>query len=427
MDRVFVETVGGDLTIKVEDNTDDGLGIYREDVEFKDQSLDDAEYMFADIGNLIALKIRPYQEEFRFFVYNEKIQQVRRVDALEQSGVLLPEGHGLIFANGYYLQTGEMKVFENEGIGAQFERRIVSPNGEDYLYVFYNRDKGAYVLLLYNVIAQEVETPIHCNGFTLFENGELCYFKSEHEPTKHHSIQIWQTPFIKGDILPSQHQDNYLYKVGNKDIVKAMSECYEILTLIKQEDTYEDLYVDIEKKCVTTIDSYYWLDKQEAFDIATPLKQIKTSATSAIDEYEKKVSLREAAAAQVKSVASKAIRLFKDIAYESFDNIADFVGSLSSIRSLKGEMISLKDLRYADLDTIIELQKEADGHTDRLSNACISFLLEENALEPYQAKIKEQQELLASAGTARNTEEVEEATNQIGIELQLLIEVGKQS
>ena len=30
-DEVFVETVGGDLTVKVEDNTEDGLGIYRED------------------------------------------------------------------------------------------------------------------------------------------------------------------------------------------------------------------------------------------------------------------------------------------------------------------------------------------------------------------------------------------------------------
>ena len=56
LDRVFVETVGGDLTIKVEDNTDDGLGIYREDVEHRDQTLDDAEYLFADLGNLIVLK-----------------------------------------------------------------------------------------------------------------------------------------------------------------------------------------------------------------------------------------------------------------------------------------------------------------------------------------------------------------------------------
>ena len=34
LDEVFVETVGGDLTIKVEDNTEDGRGpLYREPVE----------------------------------------------------------------------------------------------------------------------------------------------------------------------------------------------------------------------------------------------------------------------------------------------------------------------------------------------------------------------------------------------------------
>ena len=36
VDKVFVEAVGGDLTIKVEDNTDDGSGIYEEPVEHKD-------------------------------------------------------------------------------------------------------------------------------------------------------------------------------------------------------------------------------------------------------------------------------------------------------------------------------------------------------------------------------------------------------
>jgi hypothetical protein len=90
LDRLFVETVSGDLTIKIEDNTDDGLGIYSEEVEFKDQTLDDAEYFFADLGNLIVLKIKPYQEEARHFVYNEKIQQVQRIDTLADSGICCP-------------------------------------------------------------------------------------------------------------------------------------------------------------------------------------------------------------------------------------------------------------------------------------------------------------------------------------------------
>src|SRR5690606_16872729 len=63
LDTVFVETLGGDLTIKVENNTEDGLGIYREPVLDKSQSLDDAQIEYARLGSLILLKVLPYREE----------------------------------------------------------------------------------------------------------------------------------------------------------------------------------------------------------------------------------------------------------------------------------------------------------------------------------------------------------------------------
>ena len=67
-DIIFVECVGGDLTIKIEDNTDSGSGILSEEVEFKDQTLDDAEIFYAKIDQIILLKIRPFQERnFRYF------------------------------------------------------------------------------------------------------------------------------------------------------------------------------------------------------------------------------------------------------------------------------------------------------------------------------------------------------------------------
>ena len=50
LDTVFVETVGGDLTVKVENNTETGLGIYSEPVEDANQSLDDAEIAYARLG-----------------------------------------------------------------------------------------------------------------------------------------------------------------------------------------------------------------------------------------------------------------------------------------------------------------------------------------------------------------------------------------
>ncbi|MFT5601656.1 MAG: hypothetical protein ACI9N1_001903, partial [Flavobacteriales bacterium] len=105
-DIVFVETIGGELTIKIEDNTETGHGIYAEHVEQPDQTLDDADVSYARVGNLIFLKIKPYKEEnFRYIIYNHKIQKAIRIDAIENSCVLLPDDHGVIFPKGYYLQT----------------------------------------------------------------------------------------------------------------------------------------------------------------------------------------------------------------------------------------------------------------------------------------------------------------------------------
>ena len=106
-DRVFVECINGDLTIKVEDNTESGEGIYSEPVDYRDQTLDDAEIHYAICGNLILLKVRPFQEKKdRYFVFNDKIHTVHRLDGIRQACVMLPEDQGIIFSNGYYLQTG---------------------------------------------------------------------------------------------------------------------------------------------------------------------------------------------------------------------------------------------------------------------------------------------------------------------------------
>ncbi|MEM9987268.1 MAG: DNA repair ATPase, partial [Bacteroidota bacterium] len=188
LDRVFVETIGGDLTVKVEDNTDDGRGIYSEPVDHADQTLDDAEYYYADLGNLILLRIRPYQErDFRYLIFNEKMQEALRVDALSESCIRLPDDQGIIFANGYYLQTGEYKLFEQVPVGLKFERKLPSSNGEDFLFVFHNDEAGLYVLLPYNLVKMQVETPIICGGFTIFPDGELCYFRQEDQPGRHHA------------------------------------------------------------------------------------------------------------------------------------------------------------------------------------------------------------------------------------------------
>jgi hypothetical protein len=67
-DRVFVECVGGDLTIKIEDNTATGGGVYSERVEDRHQKVDDAEIGYAVLEPLVLLKVRPYKETISFSI-----------------------------------------------------------------------------------------------------------------------------------------------------------------------------------------------------------------------------------------------------------------------------------------------------------------------------------------------------------------------
>ena len=424
MDRVYVETIGGDLTIKVEDNTNDGKGIYAEDVKQKDQKLEDSEVYYADLGNLILLKMKPYLEEFRYFVFNEKLQTVQKIDTLAYSGILLPSGQGLIFPNGYYLQTGDYKLFDKTAIGNyQFERRVQSPNGEDHLYIFHDPAKGTYILLSYNVIEQTVATPINCHGYSLFENGELSYFRAEENATKHHVIQIWQTPYIKGDFIPSKHTGNFLYKVGNKDIVRAMAECFELLSLLGKDDTYSDLYYDLNKKAGDIIDSYYWISDDKAFGLTEPLAEIRKAANSAIDEFEKVQSIKKTTRETIRGTQQKANELFKLIGQSTFNRIDVFIETLSNLRILRGEIISLRDLRYTDIALIEEMENKAAESMQQLSNDCVGFLLRDDALVPYEEKVAEADKDIAAIETAKQGKLLDERLDNIGKQLELMIEI----
>lgn len=423
LDKVFVETVGGTLTIKIEDNTATGKGIYDEEVAFPDQTLDDANYKFADLGNLIALQIKPFQEAPRFFVYNHKLQDVKKIDSLSTSAILLPDQHGIIFSDGYYLQTGEYKIFENSLQNLLFQERIASQNGEDFLYVFYEQVTGQHVLMSYNLITHEVMTPIICNGFTILENGELCYFRAEDEPTKNHLVQIWQTPFVKTDRTPSANKDNYIYKLGNRDIVKAMADGQSIITLLNKGDNYEGLYSDLTRMSQNILDTYYWITSKETFELHIPLTEIKKTANAAIDEFEKVVQLRINAEKITREINEKAERLFIDIKSSPLDNIDVFVADLSRLRALRGEVIGLREIRYVDHDFINSLEAQIAEQTEHISQNCVHFLLDEKALDPYQQRVKAKQDDLLKIATVAQGRKLEAEVLSITADLEMLIDI----
>ncbi|MDR1155352.1 MAG: DNA repair ATPase [Bacteroidales bacterium] len=423
LDRVFIEAVGGDITFKIEDNTQTGKGIYAEKVENKDQQLDDAEYYYADLGNLILVRIKPYQESYRAFVFNTRTREVHNIPMLNDAGILLPDHHGVIFPNGYYLQNGEYKIFDNDLSNLEFFRKMTSPNGEDFLYIFYQHERNIYVLMSYNIIRQQVETPIICNGFTFFGDGALIYFRSEVEATRHHQVQIWQTPYQERLIENPEKCGNQLYKIGNKDIVKVMAECQEVIYLINKEDSYEGLYEDIVKKSNDIVDAYFWVSDDAAFRMSDPLKEIKKIANTAIDEFEKVQAQKKHAAQQLTITVDKVDALMFRIKHAKFDTLDSLVKLLAETRRLQGEVIELGNVKYADITRVNELKNRLAETNTILSAKTVEFLLRDEALAPYEEKTVAEKARVEEVTKVIDANRVDENCKLISSELELLIDI----
>ncbi|WP_250252600.1 DNA repair ATPase [Chryseobacterium sp. Marseille-Q3244] len=422
-DKVFVESIGGDITIKVEDNTDTGKGIYSEDVIHKDQNLDDAEIHFCDLDNLVLFKIKPYQETERYFIYNHKEKTVSRADALKYSGLLLPENQGVLFSNGYALQTGGLKVISQEQNRLYYLKTVTEPNGENFLYVFYDDKTNNYQLISYNIITQTIETPIRCSGFSLLNDGKLIYLRESIETTKHHLAQIWQTPFSKELQPNAEKADSLIYKIGNKDIVRVMAESQELITLLNKKDSYSGLYDDIVKLSTFILDTYYFLGEDEVQKLDQPLKEIRKIAHSAINEYEKVVEQRKNTEEALEKIKYSCDKILDDTKRLHYSQLTEYIDALSQIRALRGEVTGARELKYADINLLDSLENAlADRYTE-LSNACVDFLLQEGALLPYEEKAQKISEDIVSLQKAIDAKTIDENINTLSGQLELLVDI----
>jgi hypothetical protein len=420
-DRVFVETVGGDLTVKVENNTENGRGIYSEPVDNADQTLDDAEIHYAIVGSLILLKVLPYQEKTaRHLVFNERTRQAHRVDSISESCVLLPDGHGIVFPHGYVLQTGEVRRFETGLPAMRFEKRIQAANGEDTLFIFSDLVEGAYLLLSYNIITQTVATPQICHGFSLFQEGQLIVFQADQEPKKHHAVQVWRTPFVSSDAQLPQASQTLLGKIGNADIVRCMAECQGLLTLLRKDDGFSGLYVELVRKAQDIADGYFWLDKAEAHGLKETLHEVRSTAEAALAEFEKVQRQRKSAADQVAALSTKVSSTLNTARHTEPSDVPGYVQLLASLRELRGLAITLRDVRYTDAAQLDALDKSLAEAADQVSQRCVSFLLKPEALDPYRTQISGQQARIAQVTKVTEAAEVEETLAKCSGELELL-------
>ncbi len=424
--EVFVETVDEDLTIKIEDNTEDGKGIYSEPVDDAHQSLGDAEIEYYRIDNLILLKMLPYREdEWRYFVFNTLTEQVERLDAIGQSCVTLPEDHGVIFPGGYVLSDGQSKRFDIDPEGMRFQEKIRSANGEDVLFVFYRPQDGHYLLFSYNVIRKEVANPITCHGYSIFRDGTMLVFEfTSDEATRVHPMQIWETPYHSDEYAAEQPtDDSMLANLGNSELVHAISDIYSVCRMIDDLEPTVAIYEALIKETQTLNDNYFWLDNEEVGQIGELLGEVVDTAQLVIDEFQKVQALKEKAAQKLEEAEERQRDILSDVHFSDWNDIDRFVEGLDALQQQRGRLITLHDVRYIDEERLDELEDEVVERYDELSEATVDFLLGDQALAPYRTRLEDAAAKIPELESTVDGEELADELETISEGLNLLTDL----
>ena len=408
LDTIFVETIGGDLTVKVENNTEDGQGIYREAVLDKTQSLDDAQIEYAKLGSLILLKVLPYREEqWRYLVFNSLTRKVERIDAIGLACVQLPEDHGIIFPGGYYLQSGESKAFEQSMAGMRFKRAVRSPNGEDVQYIFYHPEQGRSALFTYNMINRQLHNPIFGHGYARLEDGRMVIFAAEgSEPTRIHPMQIWQTPFCSDDFAARQPaRSGFFGRIGNAELVRGVSDLLNLSREIESPEVSVPRYTQLCQNTRRLFDIYHWLGDAHCQGMAPLLREIAATGELVLDEFEKVESIRQQSARAMAEAETRQKALLSGLLLDSWDEVQQFVDALNGINAQRGQLLTIRDYRYIDVARIDAMEADLLAAQERVAAATSAFLASPAALQPY---VQQLAQLDAQAQKAESVSQLNE-------------------
>ncbi|NAW55920.1 MULTISPECIES: DNA repair ATPase [unclassified Vibrio] len=428
-DKLFVECVGGDLTIKIEDNTDDGKGIYREEVEDPHQSVADALIEYAFIGDLIALKIKPNREkDSRYFIYNPINQTVTRADALRHSIKALPEDHGVLFSHGYVLANGESKLFDMPWQHLKFFQKIASPNGEDLIYFFFNMLDGHYVGFTYNMIEKQFAAPLESHGFSLYPDGRMLVFQlSENaEASTIHPLRIWDTPFSTPEHYAAQNASadgsSPLFNLGNAELVRALSSVLSICQLAQTEDVTQAAFEVLLKECQSTLDHYHWLNHGYALGMGEVINSLMDTANKIIDEFAKVLQMQKHATESLGEHQQAVRDLIAKIKLAPKEQANVLLSLLSDVKAQVGTTMALRQQHYMDAASVDTMLETLQTNREQLNHQLLALLQEEKAYQPFKQQIQDIEAALVDVSKTADIQELQAQVDTLRADLQLVTE-----
>ncbi|WGP11195.1 DNA repair ATPase [Streptomyces sp. SH5] len=412
---LFVDTLGGTLTVKVTDDTESPDGIYEEPVDEPLQSLADADVEYAEVGPLTLLRVRPYKETaWRHLVFNSLLGHVRRLDSIGPSCHRLPEDQGIIFPGGYYLTTGTAKTFDTaeELTEPVFEGAVRSPNGEDVLYVFRSRDGLRSLLLPYNLIRQEVATPLTGRGHALLDDGTLVLLRDNPDgPARVHPLQRWQTPYVSDTYAAARPAGTGpLARTGNADLVRGISDCLALAHGVQDMTPTTAVYGQLAADCARAQDRYHWLSDPELGSLGEPLAELRATAQQVLAEFSAVQDLTRRAADALEETAGRITALVRRVRGEVPGSASAWVERLTELRQAHGHLATVGEMRYADVERIAELSARTEDDIASAAQRAVSFLAREDAFDGYHADIAG---LVADAGALETVRDASAVTDRL--------------
>ncbi|MFI1186566.1 DNA repair ATPase [Streptomyces californicus] len=414
---LFVATVGGTLTVKTTDDTESPDGIYEEPVDEPLQSLADADVEYAEVGPLVLLRVRPYKETaWRHLVFNSLLSTVERLDGIGPACHRLPEDQGIIFPGGYYLTTGTAKTFDTAEELAEpvFEGAVRSPNGEDVLYVFRSRDGLRSLLLPYNLIRQEVATPLTGRGHALLDDGTLVLLRDSPDgPGRVHPLQRWQTPYVSDTYAAARPAGTGpLARTGNADLVRGISDCLALAHGVRDMTPTTAVYGRLAADCARAQDRYHWLADPELGSLAEPLGELRDTAQQVLAEFTAVQDLTRRAVDALEETADRITALVRRVRGEAPGSASAWVERLTELRQAHGHLATISEMRYADAERIAELSARTAEDIASAAQRAVSFLAREDAFDGYHEEIAR---LVADAGALETVRDASAVTDRLAV------------
>ncbi|MGW1276033.1 DNA repair ATPase [Streptomyces tsukubensis] len=419
-DGVYVSTTGGTLTVKTSDGTagtGSPDGVFSEPVAEPLQALADADVSWARVGPLVLLRIRPYNEDaVRQLVVHTLTGSVIRLEGAGGALRRLPDDQGVVFPGGYVRSagTGSAKAFEDPHPDAAYERAVRSPGGDSVLYAFRAPDGGRCVLLPYDTVRKEVVAPLGCEGWALLDDGTLVALAAPDggEPSRTHEVQIWRSPYVSEEHAghaPAGDPDGPLARIGNASLVRAVADAFAVARGAVEAAAGEPtagLYEALAADCERTADRHPWLGDADAGGLRGPLEEIRTTAASAVEEFAAVRELTRQASEALAGEAAAIARLVRRVRGESPASAEEWIGRITELRSARGRLLALKELRYADTGAIDALADDVAADTASAGRRAIAFLAREEAFDGYRAEITALADRAAGLTTAAEAAEV---------------------